>query len=154
MKFAICNETYQNQTFEEACAGAKRHGYDGIELAPFTLGKLVTEIVPRDRERLRKAAENAGLEIIGLHWLMVVPPGVEKTFHINCADAKIRQETADYYKELIRFCADLNGKVMVHGSPKQRDWDPAEYYQDTFKRTVDFFNPAWKPRGMRSYHLL
>jgi sugar phosphate isomerase/epimerase len=40
---------------------------------------------------------------------------------------------------LIRFCADLDGKVMVHGSPKQRNWDPADFYQDTFNRTVEFY---------------
>lgn len=139
MKFAICNETFQNQSFQEACAGAQRHDYDGVELAPFTLGKLVTDIPPRERQDLRKIAENAGVEIIGLHWLLVVPKGVEKQLHINTPDAEVRKQTQDYYKELIHFCADLGGKIMVHGSPKQRDWTPKDFYYDVFQRTVDFF---------------
>ncbi|HOJ62407.1 MAG TPA: sugar phosphate isomerase/epimerase family protein [bacterium] len=139
MKFAICNETFQNQTFATACQIAGRCGYEGIELAPFTLGKLVTDLSRQERQTIRQTAADAGLRILGLHWLLVVPPGVQKNLHINCADASIRKQTQDYYKELIRFCADLGGSILVHGSPKQRNWDPADWYQDVFARTVEFF---------------
>ena len=37
MRFAICNETYQNWTFEKMCEDAAAAGYHAIELAPFTL---------------------------------------------------------------------------------------------------------------------
>jgi len=37
MKFAICNETYQDCSLEEACAHAVECGYDGLEIVPFTL---------------------------------------------------------------------------------------------------------------------
>lgn len=140
MKFAICNETFQNRTLAQACAAAQKYGYDAVELAPFTLGKLVTDIPPREREDYCKIARDSGVEILGLHWLMVTPKGAEKRFHINCADSGIREDTQAYYKELIRFCADLGGSIMVHGSPKQRDWDPGEYYYDAFQRTVEFFH--------------
>lgn len=139
MKFAICNETFQDQPFTAACRCVGRCGYAGIEVAPFTLGKLVTDISARERNEIRQTAEDAGLEIIGLHWLLVVPPGVPKELHINCPDATIRKQTQDYYQDLIRFCADLGGSIMVHGSPKQRNWDPADWYQDVFARTVEFF---------------
>lgn len=140
MKFAICNETFQNQTFAEACHIAGRCGYEGIEVAPFTLGKLVTDLSPGERKEIRQTAEDAGLKIIGLHWLLVVPPGIQKELHINCPDAAIRKQTQDYYKELIRFGAELGGSIMVHGSPKQRNWDPADWYQGVFARTVEFFH--------------
>ncbi len=139
MKLAICNETFQNQPFQEVCECAGKLGYDGIELAPFTLGKKVTDISSSEREELKKIASDNGLEIIGLHWLLVLPKGEEMPLHINCADTSIRRQTVDYYKELMRFCADLGGRVMVHGSPKQRNWDESEKYQETFKRTVDFY---------------
>ena len=40
MKFAICNETFQDRPFEKAFAFAAECGYSGVELAPFTLGEV------------------------------------------------------------------------------------------------------------------
>lgn len=139
MKFAICNETFQNQPFGECCEIAGRCGYTGLELAPFTLGRPVTDISAAERSELRQTAADNGLEIIGLHWLLVLPQGADLQLHINCADGAVRAQTVDYYKELIGFCADLGGTVMVHGSPGQRNWDPADLYQETFRRTVEFY---------------
>ncbi len=139
MKFAICNETFQNQPWSVACECAAKCGYDGVELAPFTLGKLVTELSTGERAEIRQTAEKAGVAIVGLHWLLVTPPGKEKNLHINCPDAAIRRQTQEYYKELIRFCAELGGTIMVHGSPKQRNWTPDDFYYDVFERTADFF---------------
>ncbi len=47
MKFGICNEIFQDWKIEDAMAFAKKAGYDGIEIAPFTMAKYVTEISPR-----------------------------------------------------------------------------------------------------------
>lgn len=140
MKFAICNETFQNQSWKEACEITSKCGYEGIELAPFTLGNYVTDISDAERHEIKHIAEDNGLEIIGLHWLLVLHKGADKKLHINCADDAIRNGTVEYYKELIHFCGELGGKVMVHGSPGARNWDPADFYQDTFKRTVDFYS--------------
>ncbi len=135
MKFAICNETFQNQTFQQACDCASKCGYDGIEVAPFMLGESVKDISEAERKNIRNTAEDAGLEVVGLHWLLLTPKGL----HLNCADQSVRQKTQDYYQEMIRFCAEIGGKVMVHGSPQQRNWEPHEYYQDVFQRTVEFY---------------
>ena len=86
-------------------------GYDAVELAPFTLAESVVDISQAERDRIRKAAETAKIEIAGLHWLLVSPKGL----HVNHPDEEIREKTRDYFLALIACCADLDGKIMVIG---------------------------------------
>jgi D-psicose/D-tagatose/L-ribulose 3-epimerase len=136
MKISICNELFEGWDIERIFDYAAQIGYNGVELAPFTLGETASDISAAARRKIRKAAENAGIEIVGLHWLLVKPEGL----YINHPDAAIRTRTQNYLKELIDLCADLGGKVLVHGSPNQRsvkqEWDPAEawkYARETFQ---------------------
>lgn len=139
MKFSICNELFEGWEFERVCATAKEAGYTGIEIAPFTLAKLATEVSSAQREEIRKTALAAGIEIVGLHWLLAQTEG----FHINHPDKTIRDRTVNYLIELTNLCADLGGRIMVFGSPKQRNvcegltysqaW---EYAVETFRRVV------------------
>lgn len=116
MKLAICNETFQDWPFPKAFALAAECGYTGVEIAPFTIAPYVTEITASRRAEIRKQANQAGLEVIGLHWLLAKTEG----FHLTSPDSAVRQKTAQYLGELARFCADLGGKLLVFGSPKQR----------------------------------
>ncbi|HWD19125.1 MAG TPA: sugar phosphate isomerase/epimerase family protein [Verrucomicrobiae bacterium] len=116
MKFAICNEIFQGWELEAAMEFAARLGYQGIEIAPFTLAPLVTEMAPEARARVRAAAHRHGLEICGLHWLLARTTG----FHLNHPEAEVRERTARYLVDLVDCCADLGGKILVLGSPQQR----------------------------------
>ena len=120
MRWAICNETFENWPFEKACATAAECGYNGLEIAPFTLASYVTEISASRRNELRRIAEQAHIEVIGLHWLLAKTEG----FLLTSPDASVRRKTADYLIALAQFCADLGGKVLVFGSPKQRNLLP------------------------------
>ena len=144
MKFAICNEIYQGWSLEDTFAHAARVGYDGVEIAPFTLANAVTEISPIERQRIRDLAARSKIEIVGLHWLLVKPEGL----YLNHTDATIRSRTANYFVELVNCCADLGGKIMVVGSPKQRNvlegvsrqqaWDwTTTTFRDAVKRAED-----------------
>lgn len=117
VKFGICNEIFQNWKLEDAMTFAKKKGYDGIEIAPFTLAKYVTEISPPARKCIREAAARIGLEISGIHWVLVQADGM----YLNHVDAAVRKRTAKYFCDLVNFCSDLGGKVIVVGSPKQRN---------------------------------
>jgi sugar phosphate isomerase/epimerase len=117
MKFAICNDTFEGWPLARAMAFAAECGYSGVEIAPFTLGAHAGEISAVRREEVRREAAAAGLEVVGLHWLLAKTAG----FHLTSPDAKVRQRTAEYLGELARLCADLGGRIMVLGSPKQRD---------------------------------
>ncbi|MEN6493131.1 MAG: sugar phosphate isomerase/epimerase family protein [Thermoguttaceae bacterium] len=119
-KYAICNETFQDWPFDKAFACAAECGYTGIEIAPFTITNYVTDITVQRRSEIRRQAEKAGLEILGLHWLLAKTEG----FYLTSPDAAVRKKTADYFCDLARLCAELGGKIMVLGSPKQRNLLP------------------------------
>ena len=138
MKFAICNETFKDWTFEDTCTKAAEVGYKGLEVAPFTLAESAADVPAARRRECRQAAEDAGLTIVGLHWLFVSPPGL----YLNHADDGIRAKTVEYLHALIDLCGDLGGKVMVLGSPKQRDHVPECSFRDTFLRAADSLSQA------------
>jgi sugar phosphate isomerase/epimerase len=117
MRFAICNEIFQGWAPEAVLEYCAKLGYGGLEIAPFTLAKTVDEITQAHRRRLREAAARAGVEICGLHWLLARTEG----FHINHPDAAVRARTGRYLCDLVDCCADLGGKILVLGSPRQRN---------------------------------
>ena len=113
MKISICNELFEGWDIAKVFDYAAQLGYDAVELAPFTLGETASAISAAQRKEIRQAAEKAGIEIAGLHWLLVKPAGL----YINHPDADVRKTTQNYLKELIDLCGDLGGKVLVHGPP-------------------------------------
>jgi sugar phosphate isomerase/epimerase len=133
VKFAVCNETFQDWPFDRAFAFAADCGYTGIEMAPFTISNDVTEISSEKRAEVRRQADAAGLEIVGLHWLLAKTEGL----HLTSPDAEVRRKTAGYLGELARFCADLGGKVMVFGSPQQRDLLPDVSHDEAMDYAAD-----------------
>jgi sugar phosphate isomerase/epimerase len=117
MRFAICNEIFQGWTPEAVLDYCAKIGYDGLEIAPFTLAKTVGEISQAQRRHIREAAARSGVEICGLHWLLAKTEGL----YLNHTDPAIRQRTAEYLSALVDCCADLGGRVLVLGSPQQRN---------------------------------
>lgn len=116
MKFSICNEMFKGWEWDEVCECIRHNGYEGVEIAPFTFANDIRNVNEPDRMKIRRASENAGLHIVGLHWLLVAPSGLSCT----SSSMDVRKATSDYLIELTRFCHDLGGKIMVFGSPKQR----------------------------------
>lgn len=116
-KFSFCNETFGDISFAETCDAIARCGYAGVEVAPFTIAQYVTDITVQRRRQLRADAKKAGLEVVGLHWILSKTKGL----HLTSPEADIRRRTADYLRELAQCCADLDGEVLVFGSPRQRN---------------------------------
>jgi sugar phosphate isomerase/epimerase len=149
MKLAICNELFENWPWEKLCDFVRSVGYQGIEVAPFTLAERAEWITPQRRVELRESAESRGLEIIGLHWLLMKPPGL----FITHPDAGIRRKTARYFVELVGLCADLGGKVMVIGSPKQRNLLPGVKRGQAMGYAAEVFTPSLELAGKRGVTL-
>lgn len=115
-KYALCSEVFSTP-LDETIASIAEAGFDGIEIAPFNAGESVEDVGPEERALLRQQAADAGIEIVGLHWLLISPPGL----HLTTEDSSVRKQTTSYLQALARFCSDLGGKVMIFGSPKQRN---------------------------------
>ena len=116
MRFALCNEMFEDRSMAEVCSVVSKLGYQGLEIAPFTLAPSATEVTTAQRADARKAMADCGLECVGLHWLFAGPEGL----HMTTPDDATWQRTRDYLSALLDLCADLGGKVLVLGSPKQR----------------------------------
>lgn len=117
MKFAICNETFVDWPLEKALDFASEIGYTGIEFAPFTLASTIREVSAKRRSEIRSMTQRAGLKSLGLHWLLAKTQG----FHLTSPDRAIRDKTAEYLRDLARCCRDLDGHLLIFGSPMQRN---------------------------------
>ena len=133
MKISLCNEVIREMEFVDQCRFCKSLGYDGLELAPFTIDENPHLIPSAKRVQLRTTAENEGLLITGLHWLLISP----KDLSITSVEPSVRQKTVEVMRGLVELCADLGGKVLVHGSPLQRkvlsDDSPSEAWKRAFE---------------------
>src|SRR5262249_36126942 len=103
IKLGICNELFEGWDFAQVCQTVKEIGYDGLEIAPFTLAPRIDALHPERRRELKAIVEHAGLETIGLHWLLAKTEG----FYLTSPDQAIRRATADHLGALAEATRDL-----------------------------------------------
>jgi len=133
-RHSICNEVYQGWDFVEACRHIKVTGYQGIEIAPFTLSEDPATLSASERRNYADIIRNEGLTFVGLHWLMVAPKGL----HVTTPDADLRLRGWKHIHGLIDLCADLGPDgVMVFGSPLQRNTTGGSTREEATRRFVD-----------------
>lgn len=116
MRYLLCNEVVRELDFAAQCDLAAALGYDGLEVAPFTLGEQPHLLGPEARAEARRAAADAGVRIGSLHWLLVAPEGLS----ITSADPDVRARTLEVMLRMVELCSDLGAEILVHGSPRQR----------------------------------
>jgi D-psicose/D-tagatose/L-ribulose 3-epimerase len=138
LRFSLCNEVIRDLEFSAQCDFAQKAGYEGLELAPFTFGEDPHLMSSAERQRLRRAASEAGIEITSLHWLLVAPKGLS----ITTADPAVRKQTTEVMRRLVGLCADLGGKALVHGSPQQRNVGQNDDRHEALKRALECFTAA------------
>ena len=138
MRFAICNEIFQDWPIDRAMSFAAATGYEAIEIAPFTVAPRVGDVTAARRAEIREAAARAGIAISGIHWVLVKTEGL----HLTHPDASVRERTAKYFVELVDFCADLGGQSIVIGSPKQRSLQPGVAYAQAWTWAQDALRDA------------
>lgn len=117
MKLSLCNEVVRDLDFPRQCAFAATVGYDGLEIAPFTLKDDPLTLTPSEITAIRTALSAEGLVCSSLHWLLVAPSGLS----ITDPDPAVRARTIEAIRRLVGLAAELGAPVLVHGSPKQRN---------------------------------
>lgn len=119
-RYAICNETFQGWDHQRICQFVRSCGYEGLEVAPFMWAPRITDVTAQQRRLYRQQAEDAGIKIIGLHWLLAKTEG----FVVTDPDPAVRRRTAEYLRELARCCREVGGDLLIFGSPAQRKIPP------------------------------
>jgi sugar phosphate isomerase/epimerase len=135
-KIGICNELFDGMEFSQVCTLVKALGYDGLEIAPFTLARLITQLPPGRRRELKMIIQDAGLETIGLHWLLAKTDGL----YLTSPQESVRRATGDYLIALAEATRDLGGTLIVLGSPKQRSLLPGVRHEQAVDYAVEVFH--------------
>jgi sugar phosphate isomerase/epimerase len=135
IRLGICNELFEGWELARVCQAVKTLGYDGLEIAPFTLAPRVTDLSQARRREIRQTIEDAGLATIGLHWLLART----EEFYLTSPEPEARVRTAEYLMALAEATRDIGGTLMVFGSPKQRDLLPGVTYEQAVEHALDVF---------------
>lgn len=137
MRISLCNEVIAELPFAKQCNLIKKLGYDGIEIAPVTLSDEPHLLPAARRNEIKKIAAAAGVPITSLHYLMAAPKGLS----ITAKDAAIRAHTFEVMRGLVALAADLGARLLIHGSPAQRELTPGDE-ADGRKRGIEYFAAA------------
>ena len=145
MKLAICNDLFEGWSEDAIFRYVAKLGYQGIEIAPFMYGESVNAITEETRTQIRQSALRHNLEIIGLHWVFLG----QENISLTDPDPTVRARTKDYLIALIKFCADIGGKVIVVGSPKQRNLKPEVSLEQGYQYAAQVFQESMADAAQR-----
>lgn len=140
---------FEDETLTDVCAAAKTLGYHGLEMAPFTLCRNAYEFSVDARKEAARIVRDHGLEVVGLHWLYVST----EDMHMTSPDRKLWSAAGDYLTELVGMCADMDGKVLVIGSPNQRSLTDGQSYEDAWDRAKALFGSVLDAAAERNVTL-
>jgi sugar phosphate isomerase/epimerase len=146
--YAICNETFGDMPLDDALRLARDAGYTGWEVAPFMLADDISSFSKSDRRTYRDQVIEAGMQCVGLHWLLAKTEG----YHLTTRDAITRASTTAYLSDLAELCSDLGGKIMVLGSPQQRNRTEGQSTEEAMENAAEVLRgvvPALHSHGVR-----
>jgi len=129
MKFCICNEIFQEWPLAKQFEVAADIGFNAIEIAPFTIDSSVRNIDGETRQRIRTLAQDSGVEVAGIHWLLAQTEG----YHLTDPDLTVRRRTIEYMQDLVKFGVEIGGSIEVVGSPQQRNVKDGVSYQQAWE---------------------
>jgi sugar phosphate isomerase/epimerase len=116
MKYAVCNWLFRGADIRKSCETVARYGFQGLEIAHFTVCEDPHAVSEATLREVRRALEETGLAFVGLHALLFRPADL----HITSADVAIRTRARDHLRKLIDMAGAFGGGTLVLGSPRQR----------------------------------
>lgn len=143
MRLTLCNEVLGTLPFADQCRMARSLGYEGLEVAPFTLTDDPWELTPRNARLWSSVARDHGLTITGLHWLLVQPEGLS----ITHPETAVRARTVALMEHLCELCAAMDGQYLVHGSPRQRLIHDGDSHEVALARASECWAKAAQAAG-------
>lgn len=114
---AVCNELFGKLPVHRVCEYLASYGFDGIEIAPFTIADEDGRVSGTTVAAVKQALAASGIRYAGLHWLLAGPKGL----HITSPDKETRRRTRLHLNHLLELSGKLGGGKLVLGSPKQRN---------------------------------
>jgi len=137
MKLSICNEII-GRDLTKAAEVASKVGCQGVELAHFTFCTKPSDLSTSERAKIKEVFSSRGLEICALHWIYASPPGLK----LFSKSEEKRKEALKHTFDVIDLAVDLEAKIIVVGSPKQREIPPEVPRKTAEEWAVDFFRKA------------
>jgi len=115
MKFAASNIAWRAAEDAEVVVLLKRYGFEGIEIAPTRIWQDPLRATPSQVREVRATWTDQGLPIVAMQSLLFGHP------ELTLFESKeIRQKTREYLARMIDLGAGLGARVLVFGSPKNR----------------------------------
>ena len=122
MKYAVCNELFGKMELSKAAEVCKKAGYEGIEIAPFTVfGSFSHADVKTGIQNIKQALTANDLAFAGFHWLLVDKRPDAEPMSLVSPEEALRNAALSRLKLLLSAAGELGGGVLVLGSPKQRN---------------------------------
>lgn len=126
MKLAVSNIAWANDELVEHLALLRDLGCHGVELAPSCIWPEPVFATADERRRLRDTIRHSGLELTGFHALLYTRPDLQLL-----ATPETCAATVAYLAQLAELCADLDGRLLVLGSPRNRVLHGRDYWECT-----------------------
>ena len=137
MKLAVSNIAWDNSELDDHLRLLRDLGCHGVELAPSGIWTEPIDASPDERRRVKGLNESNGLELTGFHSLFYTRPDLQ-----FFKDREGFWNTVKYLKGLIQLCGEMEGKVLVIGSPKNRARGERDYAECIAWATEGFFESA------------
>lgn len=134
MKLSISNIAWPNERDERYLRRIGELGCRGVEIAASKIWPEPTEAEPGERKAYLAFVRGFGLEISAIQALLYTRPDLNL---FGAPQERVR--TSRYLTTLCRLASDLEARVLVFGSPRNRRLGGTSL-GDAFEQAVDIFS--------------